>query len=275
MLGFDVEIVCDSVHQTRLTTMILTYPRFIHSEFMTHRMFSRNAASSRAIPIARMLMEVEECPVIPLHWGKNVAGMQAPEELDEKTAELCKEEWLDARDNAVKTVERLSKAGLHKQVANRLLEPWMWIRVIVTGSERAWRNFFALRCHAAAEPHMQKIAFMAREMYMTPYRNPLIRRLQAGEWHLPLIGFPGDEEIAKEDLPRVSAGRCARVSYLTHDGRRDVEEDLKLFRRLSKARPMHASPLEHQAQAGWRRLNGNLAEDWIQFRKKFRGECAE
>lgn len=275
MLGFNAEIVCDSVHQTRLTTMVLTYPRFIHSEFMTHRMFSRNAASSRAIPIARMLMEVEECPVIPIHWGRNVAGMQAPQELSEQTKEDCKDEWLNARDKAVSAVERLSRMNLHKQVANRLLEPWMWIRVIVTGSEKAWANFFALRCHAAAEPHMQKIAFMAREQYMSPHMRNMIRRLQVGEWHLPLIGFAGDEDIADDDLPKVSAGRCARVSYLTHDGRRDVEEDLKLFRKLSESQPMHASPLEHQAQAGWRRMNGNLSEDWIQFRKTFRGECAE
>lgn len=275
MLGFSADIVCDSIHQTRLTTMVLTYPRFIHSEFMTHRMFSRNAASSRAIPIARMLMEVEECPVIPIHWGRNVAGMQAPQELDEADREKCQDEWLDARDKAVKAVERLSKLNLHKQVANRLLEPWMWIRVIVTGSERAWRNFFALRCHAAAEPHMQKIACMAQEMYKAPYWKHQAVRRETGQWHLPLIGFDGDQEIATEDLPRVSAGRCARVSYLTHDGRRDVDEDLKLFRRLSEARPMHASPLEHQAQAGWGKKNGNLAEDWIQFRKTFSGECAE
>lgn len=275
MLGFDAEIVCDSIYQTRLTTMILTYPRFIHSEFMTHRMFSRNAASSRAIPIARMLMEVEECPVIPLHWGRNVAGMQAPRELDEADREKCKDEWLDARDKAVKAVERLSQLNLHKQVANRLLEPWMWIRVIVTGSERAWANFFALRCHPAAEPHMQKIAYMARELYKSPHMWNMIRRLRGREWHLPLIGFAGDEDIAEDNLPRVSAGRCARVSYLTHDGRRDVEEDLKLFRKLSESTPMHASPLEHQAQAVCQGKNGNLAKDWTQFRKLFRGECAE
>ena len=122
---------------------------------------------------------------------------------------------------------------------------------------------------------MQKIAFMAREQYMSLDQRPLIRRLQVGEWHLPLIGFAGDEDIAEEDLHRVSAGRCARVSYLTHHGRRDVEEDLKLFRKLSESRPMHASPLEHQAKAWYRGVNGNLAMDWAQYRKTFRGECAE
>ena len=264
---FSAKVLADSTNccDNRLTTMELTYPRFIHSEFMTHRMFSRNAASSRAIPVEKMIEQVEKNPVIPIHWGKAQKGMQAYEEIDRPDAGVvwCK----DLRDDAVVMARRLLQLGVHKQLVNRYLEPWMWITVIATGNEGAWNNFFALRCHHEAEPHIQKIAEMAREVrsQSTP------QKLSDGQWHLPLIGFEGDELLSVEDQVKVSVGRCARVSYLTHDGIRDVQADIDLHNRLLASK--HFSPFEHVARSGQHTGNGgNLGYAWTQYRKTLKGE---
>lgn len=269
---FSAKVLADSVNccDYRLTTMELTYPRCVHSEFLTHRMFSRNAASSRAIPVEKMIEQVERDPFIPIHWGKAQKGMQAYEVLSDVAASNCRDVWLIARDNVIGAVEGLLRQGLHKQIANRLLEPWMWITVIATGNEGAWNNFFALRCHHEAEPHIQKIAKMAREVrsQSTP------QKLSDGQWHLPLIGFEGDELLSVEDQVKVSVGRCARVSYLTHSGTRDVQADIDLHDRLLASK--HFSPFEHVAQAeseydqDWYR--GNLGSGWEQYRKTLKGE---
>lgn len=266
---FSAKVLADSTNtrDNRLTTVELTYPRFIHSEVMTHRMFSRNAASSRAIPIRKMIDQVMANPVIPIHWGAAEKGMQAYKELNSYASSECRHTWLIARDNCVGAVEGLMRQGLHKQIANRLLEPWMWITVIVTGSEGAWNNFFALRCHPEAEPHIQKIAEMAREV-----RNQSIpQKLSAGQWHLPLIGFEGDDLLSDEDKVKVSVGRCARVSYLTHDGLRDPQADITLHDRLLTSK--HFSPFEHVARSGQHTGdNGNFGYGWTQYRKTLVGE---
>jgi thymidylate synthase ThyX len=269
---FSAKVLADSTNtcDNRLTTMELMYPRFIHSEVMTHRMFSRNAASSRAIPVEKMIEQVEKNPVIPIHWGKAQKGMQAYEEVECRSG--CEKLWLLDRNMAVHYVEAMLELGLHKQIANRLLEPWMWITVIVTGNEGAWNNFFALRCHHEAEPHIQKIAGMAREVrsQSTP------QKLFAGQWHLPLIGFEGDELLSDEDKVKVSVGRNARISYLTHDGRRDVQADIDLHDRLLASK--HFSPFEHVAEAlpKWEHyadaFGGNLGNGWAQYRKTLKGE---
>lgn len=233
--------------------MQLTYPRFVHAEYMTHRVFSRNAASSRAIPVEKMIHAVETNPVIPIHWGANQKGMQAHQELGIDAQIDCEEVWLNARDEAVRVVRRLLGLGLHKQIANRLLEPWMWITVIHSATE--WDNFFKLRCHVMAEPHMQALAFAMRDAYRgsTP---------QKGCWHLPLTGFPGDEGLSESDLRLVSVARCARVSYLTHDGLRDVAADLRLAETLRTNG--HFSPWEHVAH-GFQGRWGNFL-GWKQLR---------
>ena len=268
---FSAKVLADSTNccGNRLTTMELTYPRIIHSEVMTHRMFSRNAASSRAIPVKKMIDQVMANPVIPIHWGAAEKGMQAYKELNSYASSECRRTWLLARDNCVGAVEGMLKQGLHKQIANRLLEPWMWITVICTGNEGAWNNFFALRCHPEAEPHIQRIAEMAREVRSksTP------QKLSDGQWHLPLIGFEGDELLSVEDQVKVSVGRCARVSYLTHDGRRDVQADIDLHDRLLASK--HFSPFEHIARSNrfsreW--AQGNLETGWTQYRKTLKGE---
>lgn len=268
-MTFSAKVLADSTNQcgNRLTTMELTYPRFIHSEVMTHRMFSRNAASSRAIPVEKMIEQVEKNPVIPIHWGKAQKGMQAYEVLDEGDAEDCRKEWLLAKKQCVAAVTGMVAVGLHKQIANRLLEPWMWITVIVTGNEGAWNNFFALRCHHEAEPHIQKIAGMARSA-----RNTSVpQKLEDGQWHLPLIGFDGDGLLSVEDQVKVSVGRCARVSYLTHAGIRDVQADIDLHDRLLVSK--HFSPFEHVARSGFHTGDGgNLGYGWTQYRKTLKGE---
>jgi thymidylate synthase ThyX len=79
------KIIADSISESeygdRITTFELEYPRFIHGELMTHRLFSRNAASSRAIPINKMMDQVLTAPAMPVEWGLNKSGMQAEEML--------------------------------------------------------------------------------------------------------------------------------------------------------------------------------------------------
>lgn len=264
---FSAKVLADSLNPDggRLTTMELSYPRCIHSEFMTHRAFSRNSASSRAIPVEKMLANIESDPFIPVNWGKNQKGMQAETEMEAADATRAATAWLLARDHAVRHARMLLEIGLHKQLTNRVVEPWMWITVIASSTEVGWENFFKLRCHKDAEPHMQKIAYMARELYdmKKPYR------LLWGEDHLPLVGFPGDGSLTKGDRRKVSTARCARVSYLTHDGIRDVDADIAMHDRLMGNG--HFSPFEHVAMADQRSVtpvsSGNFGHGWFQYRK--------
>jgi thymidylate synthase ThyX len=253
MTKIEAKVLLDSVFNgERITTMELTYPRFIHAEYMTHRMFSRNAASSRAIPVRKLIQRVVDDPVIPIHWGANQRGMQAHQELPGEVQHDLQELWLKARDRAVETAEAMIRMGLHKQIANRILEPWMHITVI--HSATSWQNFFNLRCHEMAEPHMRELAYCMQDSYQ--FSVPAER-----EWHLPLTGFPGDEFLSPKEAQLVSVARCARVSYLTHAGTRDVEADLDLAETLRTNG--HFSPWEHVAKAepgrwgnfrGWKQL---------------------
>jgi hypothetical protein len=270
---FNAKVLADSVNQcgNRLITFELTYPRFIHAEFMTHRMFSRNSASSRAIPVQKMIQRVKDGPVIPIHWGKAQGGMQAYEELGQPQKDYCIESWVAARDNAIAVVEELLKQGLHKQIANRLLEPWMWITVIASTTNLA--NFKALRCHHAAEPHFQKLAGLMMEAAI----NSKPVELFEGEWHTPFIDqddvtYNVQNNRDPKELLKISVGRCARVSYLTHDGKRDHNEDIALHDKLMASEPLHASPAEHVAQAlAEPKRIGNFC-GWHQYRKMFANE---
>jgi len=269
---FKAKILADSILSTpssRLITLELTYPRFVHSEFMTHRTHSRNSASSRAIPVSKMIEQVKENPVIPIHWGKNQKGMQAETELSIDVQNFCTIRWLAQRDRAVECVKELIENGLHKQIANRLLEPWMWITIITTAGIDGWNNFFALRCHPDAEPHIQKIAYLAKSAIQSSSPEYIING-----WHLPLIGFDGDEKLSEIDAVKVSVGRCARVSYLTHFGTRDVAADIELHDRLQASK--HFSPFEHVARRRYsnesEKLCGNFPLGWTQYRKTLCGE---
>jgi len=298
-VSISARVICDSIYDggPRLTTFVLRYPRFIHSELMTHRVFSRNAASSRAIPIQKMLQSVVDDPAMPVWWGKNQAGMQAREELSDddwdiisipgpvtpSSRQQAKDEWLRARDSAVVHVEALMKTGLHKQIANRILEPWAHIEVVLTGTE--WTNFYALRNHPDAQPEFRVLA----EMMLAAHNASQPRVLKEGQWHLPFVTaddyaryFPNlksGESPAPGDwlLLKISAARCARVSYLKHDGASaSLEEDRALFDRLMSGDVKHASPTEHQAKVPlggkiWLEHESNL-KGWVQFRKLIAGE---
>lgn len=270
-MAYNVKILLDSLSPAgvRLTTWELTYPRMIHCELMTHREFGKNAASSRAIPIEKVIQRVLEDPAMPVWWGKNQSGMQALEELDLAGKIAAMDIWLAARDKAVEQARRMVAFGVHKQIVNRLLEPWCWMTVIMSGTNHA--HFFKLRAHKDAQPEFQKLAYMMKERYQasTP------QRLGAGEWHMPLIQDQ-DRLIAAGtgDLAKISVGRCARVSYLTHDGQRDHAADIELHDRLLTSG--HWSPFEHVAQtlpdADLHAECGNYRRGWFQYRKTFENE---
>lgn len=253
--GIYAKVVADSVaNGVRLCTMELNYPRFIHAEFMTHRMFSRNASSSRAIPVKKMLASIEEAPAIPIHWGKNEPGMQASEEFNKPLRyglNSPQEEWQEAADAAAYHAENFAETGYHKQIVNRITEPFQFIRVVVTATE--WDNFFKLRLHPDAQPEIQELACVMHLAMDESTPNAITH----GTYHLPYIT---DEEFLywlnaidddKEDdyrdkLIKASVGRCARVSYLNHDkSNPDLEKDIALYDMLLKAG--HMSPFEHVA----------------------------
>lgn len=310
------EVICDSISHAgkRITTFKLRYPKFIHGEFMTHRVISRNASSSRAIPIKKLVEEVmsESLRAAPVFWGANQKGMQAAEELSdveghpdgprsEKFQAQCI--WAYAAKAAADHAIMLEKIGTHKQIVNRILEPFSHINVIATATE--WDNFFGLRLHKDADPTMQALA---KAMWHARQASEP-RLLQPGEWHLPFVWKEGgNEEMLDSFLPpgnkfgltpleqmlRVSFSRCARVSYESFETRRrsTVEEDLDMYNRLlaglsDPMNPLHASPAEHQATPDvmeqhsgvgyeWRCYlqHGNFI-GWRQYRKMLPGEsCA-
>ena len=244
-------------HKT-LVTVEANYPRFIHSELMTHRVFSRNAASSRAIPVAKLIAQVRENPAMPVHWGANQKGMQA--ELEVLDVEAAKAAWVIAANAAADQAELLNALGLHKQVVNRVLEPFVWMRTIITSTE--WDNWFTLRNHADAQPEIQALAACMLEAIEAS--TPEV--LDFGQWHLPYLEAHEAGDKFDSDLCKISAARCARVSYLTHEGRvPSLEDDMALFERLVVSKPLHSSPLEHCATPGF--TNTGNFKDWSQYRK--------
>jgi thymidylate synthase ThyX len=265
---YSAQVLLDSVSPqgVRLTTLQVRFPRFILAEFNTHRVFSRNSASSRAVPTKKLLGQVFEAPVLPLEWGKNKSGMSADEELSDADQYLARQEWLLARDSALASAEKLLKLGVHKQVVNRILEPFLWHTVIVTATE--WENFFTLRLAKNAQPEMQITAKLMLDAYTGSTPEPVA----AGQWHLPLVQ-PDERHLPVEQLTKISAARCARVSYLTHDGKREIEKDIELCERLRADR--HLSPFEHVATpAGDASFHANF-RGWVQMRKEIERAIAQ
>lgn len=325
-MAFGARILANSVTTwgQRLVTFEVTHPRYILAEVNTHRMLSKNSASSRAIPVATMIARLRDDPYTPVYWGSNKKGMQAGEELDEAVQKICLQRWLRARDEAIEHAAFLRVQGVHKQDANRLLEPFMWHTAIITATE--WDNFFHLRNHPDAHPAFQTVAGMMQELYEE--LEPV--ELGAGSWHLPLIdddvekklcpsclrppnpitgtldpvwcGQPECDPRRHSNLPnqllKISTGRCARVSYLTHDGKRDLQADIGMHNDLGGNG--HMSPFEHQARPAteedrdlcmmrWSDVNqastgvwrlhpkpsdmwfGNF-RGWVQYRKTIAGE---
>lgn len=286
-------IVADSVgaDAPRLTTFQLIYPRFIHAEVMTHRVFSRNASSSRAIPTAKMLGSILQEPARPVDWRMNQPGMQGYEPASEGCVAACVQIWDAACAAAVRFAQHMDATGIHKQVVNRLTEPFQHIRVVLTATD--FDNFFALRDHEAAEPHIQLLAKAMKEAMdaSTPVN------LTKWDWHLPYVDEEAIEsaktwynepsnagvvESLETLLCCISAARCARVSYKTFDDKPStVAADLDLYTKLVGSAPIHASPTEHQASPDFwlargdrwlePQLHGNLT-GWKQFRKTLANE---
>lgn len=313
MFDYSAKVLADSVSEdgVRLTTLELVIPRFVLAEFNTHRVFSRNSASSRAIPTVKLLRNVLENPFVPHRFSRNQAGMQASEYWvpGDEQYEVAKQNWLELRDYSVihavsqlagraesgRLLYEYSKTGtlnvqdvldtvsayeerrknkdllptdlnVHKQLVNRALENWTWQTIVVSATE--WSNFIALREHFDAQDQISIPATLTREALegSTP------RLVREGEWHLPLVLDEELDEVAAdpERWKKISAGRCARVSYLTHDGRRDPEADVRLFQRLADGG--HMSPLEHVATPeDGRQWYGNF-RGWKQYRKFFTNE---
>ncbi len=256
---YNAEILLDSINASgsRLTTMRVTMPRFILAEFNTHRAFSRNAASSRALPIAGRIQQVRTNPFIPDVWGKNQRGMQSSIQLEEQDAIQAEYAWIGAANAACDFAERLNRLGVHKQLANRLLEPFLWVTVIVSSTE--WQNFFNLRDSDLAQPEMQLTAQSMRKALdaSTP------RKLVWYDWHVPLA--EGLENLPLEQRLLAAAGRIARVSYETSG--KTIDEDITLGQSLLTNQ--HMSPFEHIAKVY--EISGvgqarNYQTGWYQYR---------
>lgn len=253
------DIIADSKNEfgNRLTTFILKFPRIILAEFNTHRMISKNSASSRAIPFKKMMDMVLQDPFIPINWMKDHSGMQGNEFFNEKESEKLYRIWIQSSMEAVTRAQELNQMGLSKQICNRILEPYMWHTVICTGSE--WENFFALRAHGAAEIHMQELANCMLEVY----NDSTPTELKAYQWHIPFGNTIDENRIVLDGLAvrdhehelgdmtervmQIATARCARVSYLNFEGKDDYTADVKLHDNLLNAG--HMSPFEHCARA--------------------------
>lgn len=296
----EAKVICDSVNPngTRITTFELTYPRIIHAELLTHRVFSRNSASSRAIPVESVLALIEANPAQPVHWGKNQAGMQAKEELTGFELDAVKGLWKEAAQQAVGISRAMSQLGAHKQVANRPTEPYQFMKVVLTSTQL--ENWFWLRDHTDADPTIRALASAMN----TEFSNSIPCELQYGQWHLPYVRcvevipmtvggrdkgvqlyFADGKEVSLEEAKMISASCCAQVSYRKSDG--SLEKAKVIYDRLIESEPVHASPVEHQAmcfddrdiwcEGTWppgithfdkdhRFWSGNF-KDWIQHRQ--------
>lgn len=244
---YEVNVIADSVNKygVRVTSFELQYPRIILAELNTHRVFSRNSSSSRAIPIMTLLKQVWNEPFMPVYWGKNKPGMKAHEELTGIHLWLAKQLWLLSSKIACIFAYLFSLIGLHKQIGNRIIEPWMFTRTIVTSTE--WDNFYELRCHKDAQPEIKKLAEMMEEAIF----KSVPEFLHAGEWHLPYVFSHERYRYSIVDLLKLSTARCARVTYLTHDNKEpDFMKDVSLHDMLVVVEPKHASPTEHQLTPG-------------------------
>lgn len=262
----EAKVILDSVSPEgiRLTTLQIRNPRLIHSEFMTHRAFSRNASSSRAIPISRSIEDILTDPAEPEEWGSNAPGMQSHTPLTPLRAFITRRAWHGAKRAAILAARVSQWAGAHKQISNRMLEPWSHISLVVSATN--WANYMALRNHEDADP---TIRAQAQAIYLAMAESKPMA-LQPGEWHLPYVT---DFSLPLETLKKQSAARIARVSYLTHEGRPpSLQADLDLYDRLAGSFPIHASPLEHVATPAGRGelVQGNF-HGWIQHRSEVEG----
>jgi len=258
------EVIADSVNEklsSRVTTFLLRYPRFIHPQMMSHRMCARNAQSSRAVPVQRMIHQVLTDPVVPIHFLSNQRGMVAGTEVT--SPETARREWIRASRSAASSAQSLVDANVHKQHANRILEPFLTISAVFTFNGPWMDHFYGLRLAHDAQPEIQNLAQKMKQAQAAS--RPAVKKKD--DWHLPFL-LPNELfHIPKDEQPRCSAARCARASYLNFFGNRDAESDLQLFRRLEQDK--HASPMEHVVTPvegrygvfdGWQSVRYHLGE---------------
>jgi hypothetical protein len=289
------KIIADSLSPDgiRMTTMEIEYPRFILAELNTHRMLSKNSASSRAIPVKAMHEHIRANTAAPVYWGKNQAGMKAREALDVHDTIEAMMIWEQARDSALEYSRQLAYIDAHKQITNRITEPWMIMKTVISGTE--WANFFWLRAHADAQPEIHELAMKMHSAYI----KSIPMELNPLDWHLPYVTTIRNERgvieyfdangqwLTTNEARIISASCCAQVSYRKSDD--SVDKARKIFAQLIESQPCHASPVEHQATPMFRpdsfadqgtthldrkgqAWSGNL-RGWVQFRKLIPGEA--
>lgn len=273
----EVKLIAHSVsavNDQEMITFELTYPRIIHSEMMTHRLFSRNAMSSRAIPIAKMIEEIRRSPAMPVRFGANQSGMQdkggehdgkvlydwVEDEYGMYQELYCtgREAWAMAAEDACLWAERFEAAGYHKQIANRLLEPFQMMKAIFTATDM--NNFFWLRVAEDADPTIKELAGLMREAWS----QSMAEVLQPGQWHTPYVEHWTDEDggfgymientdnddpapyklLTEDEALAISSSCCAQVSYRILDA--TYEKAMRVYGRLLTGDKVHASPFEHQ-----------------------------
>lgn len=251
--GVTGKIILDSIspEDIRLTTIHVRYPRMIHSEVMTHRALSKNGRSSRAVPVKTLLKESVYVP----HFMANQPGMVASVELSMEAYEEAVTVWNTVAQQIKDAVQKLNDLGVHKQWANRLLEPIGYIDFLVTGTD--WANFFALRDEDGAQPEINAVAKCIKKLLAESTPN-LIDPLK-NEWHMPYINYEEDfvaimnelKDVNPEDIHeamrKVSVARCARLTIKPFDGDGSIVKELARYEKLMVSRPVHASPAEHVA----------------------------
>lgn len=252
------EVICHSVNQhgDELVTFVITYPRIILAEINTHRMISKSTASSRAIPIKKQIEKVGKNCFYPSWWGAWQKGMQANEELRGNYQKAAVDEWEEASRYAMHYAAKLDLYGVHKQIANRLLEPFSYCTSILTGTE--WANFFNLRAHKDAQPEFMVLAFKMLEALVDS--TPISR-----DQHVP-FGDQMEPGLTEDERMRIACARCARISYENFSGNRDSKNDLRLSEQLIESG--HMSPFEHVATTFPQSVYIGNFKGWVQYRKK-------
>ena len=270
-----VEVIKHSISPEgiKLVTLQARYPRMIHAELLTHRIFSKNGRSSRAVPTLTLL---QEDPYYPI-FQKNQPGMSAGEVLDDEDQAKARDVWermIKVCDTGAKALKRI---GVHKQWANRPTEWFGYIDVLI--STTGLKNFVSLRDDDDAQPEMRDLA--KGIIRATEEVGPT--KVSLGEWHLPYITDDEQEEYSIDILRKISVARCARVSYKPFDGNGNVESELERYSKLVESRPVHASPTEHVATPDTLVYKNVWAypeqhrnyKGWRQFRATLPGETME
>lgn len=270
------KVIADSTFRyDRLITLEIELHRFVLPEFNTHRSVSRNFQSSRAVPVKQMIEQVRNNPALPVHWGKNEPGMVANEQVSEGMLQAAKECWIKTAKDAARKAEIFVEMGLHKQIVNRLLEPFMWTKGVATATIDDWQAFLKLRLHKDAQPEIKALAYEIGQAII----NSSSAELSDGDWHMPYFGdgyYLKGCGIDVEEAVMISASCAGQVSYRKLDD--SLEKAKKIYDMLNlpsegvyPENPPHFSPTEHQVifeQWATNSMSGNFhKEGFIQYRK--------